>query len=417
MSSTISSRPDPAAPNPANPGFLQNLRDLPRAMTAGAFANALAAWLFGSTGPLLIVLAAAQAGNLPQAQVVSWVGAVYFGGGVISILLSLLYRLPIAGAHTIPAAVLVGTALLHLPLNEVVGAYWLSGVVIILLGTSGLVRRVMDWLPMPIMMGMVTAVLLPFGLGIIRGLEQAPLLGGITVAAFLLFSLAKGLRVPPVLAAIVVGLAAATLLGEANWATFSFDLARPIWIAPAFTVAAGAELVIPLVLMVIATQNSQGFAAMKAAGYQPPVTAITVSTGIGTMAYAAFGGHPACIAGPMTAIIASPSSGPLSSRYSSGVILGAMWLVFGLLAPAAAAITQIIPASLVYLLGGLALAGPLAQFFHQAFGGRYRMGSLVAFLTTASGVTIFQIAAPFWALVAGTLVSLALERSDFNAPR
>ena len=42
------------------------------------------------------------------------------------------------------------------------------------------------------------------------------------------------------------------------------------------------------------------------------------------------------------------------------------------------------------------------------------MGALVTFLVTVAGIPILNIGAPFWALIAGTLVSLLLERGDWR---
>ena len=39
----------------------------------------------------------------------------------------------------------------------------------------------------------------------------------------------------------------------------------------------------------------------------------------------------------------------------------------------------------------------------------------MTFLVTVAGIPIFNIGAPFWALIAGTLVSLLLERGDWRA--
>jgi len=43
------------------------------------------------------------------------------------------------------------------------------------------------------------------------------------------------------------------------------------------------------------------------------------------------------------------------------------------------------------------------------------MGALVTFLVTVAGIPIFNIGAPFWALIAGAAVSLLLERGDWRA--
>ena len=38
----------------------------------------------------------------------------------------------------------------------------------------------------------------------------------------------------------------------------------------------------------------------------------------------------------------------------------------------------------------------------------------MTFLVTVAGIPVFNIGAPFWALIAGTLVSLLLERRDWK---
>lgn len=396
-------------------GFLRNLRDLPGSLTAGGLASAAVASLW-NISPLLITLSAARQANLPDAAAVSWILSVSVVGGLLSIVLSLRYRLPIVGAYTIPGVVLVGTALSHLPLDQVVGTYWISGTAVLLLGATGLVGRATARLPMPVMMGMVAGVLLPFVLAIVKALQQAPVVCGVTVAAFFITSALPGLRrIPPVLAALVAALAAVTLLGQADWSAVTVRLARPQIITPAFSPAAMLELVLPLVLMVIAVQNVQGFAALWAAGYRPPVTGLTVAVGVGSVVSAVAGGHSACLAGPSTAIVSGPASGPPQARYAASVVLGLMWIATGLLAPAATSITRVVPRALVDVLAGLALLPPMTQFLQQAFGSRFRLGALAAFLVTISGLVLFRIAAPFWALVAGTAVSLAAERADFSA--
>jgi benzoate membrane transport protein len=394
---------------------MQNVRDLPRALTAGGLANAAVAGLW-NISPLLITLSAARQANLPEAAAVSWILAVSVVGGLLSIILSLRYRLPIVGAYTIPGVVLVGAALAHLPFDQVVGTYWIAAAAVLLLGASGLIGAVTARLPIPVMMGMVAGVLMPFVLAIVRGVVQSPVLCGVTIAAFIATSAIPSLRrVPPVLTALVVGLAAVTVLGQADWTAATLTVARPMMVVPAFSAPAAVELVIPLVLMVIAVQNVQGFAALWAAGYQPPVSGLTVSVGLGGLVSALAGGHSACLAGPSTAIVSGPASGPPRSRYAASVVLGVIWIITGLLAPAATALTRVVPRALIDVLAGLALLGPMTLFLQQAFGGRFRLGALTAFLVTVSGPMLFRIASPFWALAAGVAVALTTERADFTA--
>ncbi len=69
-------------------------------------------------------------------------GSLFFNG-VISIVFSLRYRQPLAFFWTIPGTVLIAPALGHLTFAEVVGAYIVTGLLMIALGALGLVQRAM----------------------------------------------------------------------------------------------------------------------------------------------------------------------------------------------------------------------------------------------------------------------------------
>lgn len=398
-------------------GFRRSLRDLPRFVTGATLSHGFIAWLFAVSGPLLIMLNAARQGQLPPETLSAWIATSYGMGGVLTLLLSLRYRQPIACAWSIPGAVLVGNFLTHFSFEHAVGAYLVTGALITLLGVAGVIGRLMVWVPMPIILGMVAGVLLPFGVNVIRALDQAPLLAGGTIAIFLAGSLPGQLarRVPPLLWAILGGVLLAAFQGAIPWEAFALEVASPRLFAPVFSLAAAVELVVPLALTVIAVQNAQGYAVLKGMGYEPPINAFTLATGLGSLANAVLGSHSACVTGPMNAILSSPTAGPKEGRYAGGVVAGVLFLPFAALAPVAATVTQLFPAALIHVLGGLALVPTLAASFGQAFAGAFRLGALFAFMITLSGFTLLQIGAPFWGLVGGVLVSLALERHDFEA--
>jgi len=292
-----------------------------------------------------------------------------------------------------------------------------TGALITVLGVTGAIKRGMEWLPMPITMAMVAAVLLPFGLGIVTSLQQTPALSTATIIAFVAVSLFAPLarRFPPVLGAIVIGLLATAVLGEANWQLLSFQTAEPTLFTPTFTWPATVELVIPLALTVVAVQNAQGMAILQSMGYQPPFNAVTVMSGIGSIIVAPFGSQSVCLAGPMTGIVTNPRVGPREARYAAGIVTGLLWMLFGLFSPMATAISKTLPSSLVSLLAGLALLEVLVKCFAAAFGEKFRLGALFTFLITVSGARLLNIGAPFWGLLGGTVVSLLLEREDFTS--
>ncbi len=387
-----------------------------RNLNVATVGTGIVAWLFGVTGPALIVLNAAKVANLPLPLTVSWLFIIYLVGGIMSLFFAIYYRQPVAAAWTIPGAVLVGTALTHIGFSSAVGAYLITGILVFVLGVTGVVKKAMYWLPLPVMMGMVAGVLMPLGVNIISSIPKLPLVGSVTLLAFIIFSASKRLsqRIPPVLGALVIGLIIATVTQVAKWNVLAFALAKPVFVMPKFSFDAILELTIPLTLMVIGVQNVQAIGVLINQGYKPPINAFTIASGVGTVVNAFMFGHPACIAGPTTAICSSPSSGPKDSRYVAAVINGILWIIFALMAPVAASITEILPAPLVSILGGIAMLGVLVSTFKDAFTGGFKMGAMFAFIITASGITLFKIGAPFWGLIGGVLVSLLLERDDFR---
>ena len=139
----------------AGPGRL--LRDLGPLYAA----NGLIGMIFSATGPVAVILAVGTAGRLSPAELAFW---------------------------TIPGTVLVGPALGHLSFAEVVGAYYATGLLMLVLGLSGWVRRAMAAVPMPIVMAMVAGVFLRFGTDLVHAMRDDLAIAGPMVLAFLLAS-------------------------------------------------------------------------------------------------------------------------------------------------------------------------------------------------------------------------------------
>lgn len=381
--------------------------------------SGMIAWLFGVTGPLLIVLQAAEQANLDQTTIISWIFAIYVVGGTLSVGLSIYYRQPIAVAFSIPGAILVGTALSHHSFSDIIGVYLITGIVILLFGLSGIVDKMMSFIPMPIVMGMVSGVLLPFGLNILVSLTDDFFLNGIILLSFLIFSMFPVISryFPPILGALLLAFLLIIFFGFMEWKPSEKLIAVPSIYMPTFSWAAIAELVIPLTVTVIAIQNAQGISIMKASGYKPPINTMTNWSGIGSLVNGIFGAHSACIAGPMTAILTSDQSDKKGKHYTASIVMGILWIGFGLFAPVMIGLIQGIPSSVVYLLGGLAMLGVLSSSLRSTFSGSFQMGALFSFLITLSDVTILGIGSPFWGMVGGVLISAMVEKADFKKKR
>jgi benzoate membrane transport protein len=390
------------------PTWLETLSALDRHTVTNAFIS----WLYAVTGPLAILLAVASKVGFGQDQLATWLFGAYAIGGLISILTSYLYRQPSGIAFSIPGAILIGPALDHLSFGEVVGANLAAGILIVVLGLTGWVRKVMIFCPMPVVMGMVCGVFLPFGLKIVTGFQDNFWIAFAIVAAFLVASAmpAIGRVVPPIIAALIAGAGTVFVIGGGTpTSSLHFAIVEPIFFAPEFSYRALFELVLPLAITVVGIHNPQGFAALEAANYKPPINALTFACGIGTIMAALVGSVPTCVAGPSNAIMCS--SGTPRRRFVAGIVYGLLFIIFGVLAPVAAGFSAAIPAALIGVLGGLALIRALQGWMATAFGGELSLGALAAFLLTLSGISILHIGAAFWGLVFGIMVSWLMERT------
>lgn len=380
-------------------------------------ANGFIGFMFAATAPVAIILSVGVRGGLSEAELSSWIFGVFFINGLITILMCWLYRQPLAFFWTIPGTVLVGPALAHLNFAQVIGAFYATGLLMLVLGTTGWVKRVMQAAPMPIVMGMVAGVFLRFGLDLVRSLQQDVGIAGPMVLVFILLTMrpALGRRLPPLIGALLVGAAASVLLGRFDGSALgSLQLVQPVVQMPQWSWAAMVELVVPLTITVLVVQNGQGIAVLKTVGHEPPVDSITVACGVGALLSAVVGSVSTCLTGPTNAIITA--SGERQRHYIAGITTGAVAVLFGLLSPAFTRLMIHAPKAFIMALAGLAMLRVLQAAFMTSFKDKFTLGALVAFLVTVADLSLANIGAAFWGLVAGIVVSLLLERRDFGAP-
>jgi len=378
-------------------------------------ANALVAFLFAASAPVAIILSAGIRGGLTEADLASWIFAAFAVNGILTVLMSAVFRQPLAFFWTIPGTVLVGAALQTLGFAEVIGAYLLTGGLLLVLGLTGWVKQIMDRLPMPIVMGMVAGVFVQFGLDWIRAFESDLfLVAAMTVTFFVLTAVPRLQKmVPPMIAVLVVGIVILLSGGYDSGGSYAGPvLAAPRFYAPEFSVAAALELVIPLAITVIAAQNAQGIVILRSAGHNPPVNAITTACGIASLVTAVVGSVSSCLTGPSNAILTS--GGSHDRHWLAAVILGGMAILFGIFAPLVTNLLIATPTAFLSTLAGLALLRTLQGAFQTSFGPTFPLGGLIAFLVTLAGLPIFNIGAPFWGLVFGVIASLLMERDSFT---
>lgn len=376
-------------------------------------ASAVVAFLFAASGPVAIILAVGARGGLSESDIASWIFGAFFVNGLMSIAFSILYRQPLVFLWSIPGAVLVGPALGHLSFSQVIGAFLATGVLMLLLGLSGWVRRAMEAVPMPIVMAMVAGVFLRFGVDLVLAFRDDLWIALPMTAAFFTLSAFPRTPIPPLIAALVAGALAVWALGSFKPpAGALFAVAAPNLYVPQFSWNAMVELVVPLAITVLAAQNAQGIAILNANGHPAPINAITAGCGAGSIVTGFFGAVSTCLTGPVNAVLSS--AGDRQRQYAAAVFFCLMALAFGLLAPLFTRLLLATPPAFIATLAGLAMLRVLQTAFASSFRDRFSFGALVCFLVTVADAPIFRIGAPFWGLVFGYAASWLLERGDMK---
>ena len=384
----------------------RGLRDLPRYLTASTLGAGFLAALVGVTGPWLLAYQAALNAGYPEAAINSWLLAIFVGGGLLSLILAVLYREPICGAYPIAGSALLVPVLGQYSLSEAVGAFLLSGVLVTAIGVSGLFGWIIERIPNEVIMGMLAGVLLRFGIAIFAPLPEQPFLVGAMIAAYLV-SLRWLAKLPPALSALVAGVAIAAVTGQFDPTAVRLALSQPLVIGPSFGLGAFFSISLPLTLLALGSQNAPGIGILRANGYRPPVNAITILSGLGSIATAPLLGHGLNIAAPMTAICAGPESHPdACGRYAATVSNGIFFIAFGLAGATAVSLIQALPEALVGVIAGLALLPVILQAFGLATGQtRHALAAGFALLIAASNINLVGINSAFWAIVAGVAVA------------
>lgn len=366
--------------------------------------------LVGFTSSAVIVFQAARAAGANQAEISSWMWALGIGMGATCIGLSLYYRKPVVTAWSTPGAAMLITGAAGVSLPESIGAFLVSGALITIAGFSGWFERSLQRIPISIASAMLAGVLFRFGLDVFVSMRTE---FAMVFAMFAVYLVCR--RVLPryaIVAALAVGVVIAALRGLLQMNGVNWKLAQPIFTAPAFTVSAMIGIALPLFIVTMASQNVPGVAVLRASGYtRVPISPLIGWTGAATVLLAPFGAFALNLAAITAAIcMGREAHEDPDKRYVAAVAAGGFYVLIGFFGATVAAVFAALPNELVLAIAGLALFGTIGNGLAAALGNeKEREPALVAFLVTASGVTLLTIGSAFWGLLAGVLAWIVLR--------
>ena len=379
---------------------------------------------------LSIVLTAAGPGGLglSDAQTSGWIVVVYGLPAVPSLVLTFRYRQPLLLTGNVFAIIFFASLGDQFGFQELSGAAFLAGAVVLLIAILGLTSQLAAWIPAPIVHGLVAGAVMPFVANIFSGFStvdnqglnvaaRVPIMVGSAFVAYLLSQRFLGPRLPPIFPALVAGLVTAGLTGQFGHVPASFALPDLAIGWPVFSLAALASATPVLVALIFLQSNLPCVIYMRSQGYRPPERAINVVSGIGTMVASPIGPSAVSLAVPLAPLTAGPTAGDPSIRYRSVYVPSAALLLIALLAGIAADLAVVVPPILLLALAGLALVGVLVSSLREITRGPLLLGPVIAFAIALSDMRLLDLGPFFWSLVLGTGVSLVLERDGWKQLR
>ena len=380
-------------------------RELLQPMMAGALAA-----IVGYASTFTLVLAALTAAGASPQQAGSGLMSVCIAIGILNIVVSVRVKLPVSFAWSTPGVAFiltVGEPVGGFP--AVAGAFLVAAALIVLTGLIKPLARAIAAIPAPIANAMLAGMLLTLCLAPITAVAEMPALALPILLAWIVgLRFAKRYAVP--IAVLVTGIMLAT---TTHLPAGALDGSWPslVPVMPSFTVDAIVRIGLPLYVVTMASQNLPGLAVMRANGYELKPAPLFVMTGLASAATAFFGGHSSNLAAITAAICAGPEAHPdKTKRWPAPAAAGVIYLLLAPGASLAAAFIAASPPLLIQAVAGLALLSSLAAALSGALvAEETRLPAILTFATTASGITIAGVGAPFWGLVAGIGMILLLR--------
>ncbi len=385
-------------------------RHLRSDFTGSALIAGIVAIIVGYAGPTIIVFKVAETANLSDGLIASWLWSYSVGSGIVTIVASWLTRQPLIMAWSTPGVAFLVFALVGVPFSDAVGAFIISNLAILAIGLVGWFRRIVDAIPMSVAAALNAGILMPFAIQLIADSQVEPVLVGTMIATFFICRLySPRWAVASVLA---VGLLLCIALGKFDGSTLSLSLVSPVVTTPTFSIEAVINIAIPLTVLALTGQYLPGLTVLRSYGYQPNSDKVVRMCGIASLLAAPFGCHSINPSSMIAGIVAGPeANADPDKRYVAAIVAGVVYLVFGSLAASFVMLFAALPAEAVVALAGLSLLAAIANSLQTAFTQETDniIAPTVVLAIALSDFSLFSIGSPFWAIVAGLIVTVSAK--------
>ncbi|WP_137297456.1 benzoate/H(+) symporter BenE family transporter [Psychromonas sp. SP041] len=381
--------------------LFQQVNSIIAAMSAGLVAVIVG---FSSSIALIYQLVINLGGD--SHLVASWLLALGTSMGILSILLSYCYRIPILIAWSTPGAALLIANIQGFDLNQAVGGFIVCALLLFIFPLLIPLDKLFKWLPTQLASAMLAGILLKFGFAVFTQMELQPIL---IISMFISYLLAKRL-IPQwtLLIVIVISAILAWHLQLIESKVIEWQWSEWQFIKPAFSWSVIVGISLPLFIVTTAAQNLPGIAMLQSFGYQVPIKRILSLTGLFNIIAAPFGGYALNLAAISASICMTEEvHKDANKRYWASIWAGIFYIILGLLAAYIIAWFALLPESLILALAGIALFGTITHSLQQSVNSKSKHineAAVITLLITASPIALWGLSSVIWGVIGGLLV-------------
>lgn len=371
------------------------------AMSAGLVAVIVG---FSSSVALIYQLVINLGGD--SQMVASWFLALGISMGLLSILLSYCYRIPILIAWSTPGAALMVANVQGFTLNQAAGGFIIAAFLLFIFPLLMPLDKLFKWLPQQLASAMLAGILLNFGFSVFTQMDLQPIL---IISMLISYLIAK--RFAPqwaLLIVIIVSVMLAWHLQLIESKHIDWQWSELHFIQPDFSWSVILGISLPLFIVTTAAQNIPGITMLHSFGYQIPIKKVLSITGFTNLFTAAFGGYALNLAAISASICMSEDvhENP-KKRYWASIWAGIFYLILGVLAAYIMAWFALLPSSLILALAGIALFGTITHSLQQSVNSESKHineAAVITLLITASPITLWGLSSVIWGVIGGLLV-------------
>ena len=381
--------------------LFQQVNSIIAAMSAGLVAVIVG---FSSSIALIYQLVINLGGD--SHLVASWLLALGISMGILSILLSYCYRIPILIAWSTPGAALLIANVQGFNLNQAVGGFIVSALLLFIFPLLMPLDKLFKWLPTQLASAMLAGILLKFGFAVFAQMELQPIL---IISMFISYLLAKRL-IPQwtLLIVIAVSVILAWQLQLIENKVIEWQWSEWQFIQPTFSWSIIVGISLPLFIVTTAAQNLPGIAMLQSFGYQAPIKRVLSLTSLFNIIVAPFGGYALNLAAISASICMTEDvHKDVNKRYWASIWAGIFYIILGLLAAYIIAWFALLPESLILALAGIALFGTITHSLQQSVNSKSKHineAAVITLLITASPIALWGLSSVIWGVIGGLLV-------------